>query len=183
MTKEQLETLAHLIRGLNAARSAMAALIGRPADIGNLGEAIAAAVFGIELVDPASRKGYDGMFLKGALAGKTVDIKWYPRLENLLALDPENPPHYYLVMAGPRGDPESPRSAPRPWCIESVYLFNGPELIARCRKREVAVGVATTVRKADWVEAEIYPKDRNQVLTLTSEERRWLEMFAPGRVA
>jgi hypothetical protein len=42
--------------------------------------------------------------------------------------------------------------------------------------------VATSVRKADWTEAEVYPEANNPTLVLTEKQRRLLALFAPNRV-
>ena len=76
---EDLGLLASLIRQRNAAEIKIAAIIGRPASIGHLGEYIASKIFNIDLVRSASHKAIDGHFSDGPLAGRSVNIKWYAR--------------------------------------------------------------------------------------------------------
>jgi hypothetical protein len=98
-----LERLAELIRVRNDASRAIAEHIGRPAQIGHVGDYIAARVFDIGLVASGSHKAIDGHFRSGPLAGRSVNVKWYGREESLLDLTPDCLPDDYLVMTGPRG--------------------------------------------------------------------------------
>jgi len=67
----------------------------------HLGEWIAAQIFGIELAASSPETGIDGRFTIGLLRGRTVDVKWYPKLEGMLALKPAPALDYYLVLIGP----------------------------------------------------------------------------------
>lgn len=96
-----LPRLAALVRQRNAIDEEIAALIGRPALPGRIGELIAAEVFDIELERSAAAAGYDGVFRSGHLAGATVNVKFYPKREGLLDI-PEAVPDYFLVLTGPR---------------------------------------------------------------------------------
>lgn len=73
-TKE-LEQLARAIKQRNVVAAEIARIVDRPALIGSVGEYIAAWIFGIQLEQSAVRKGIDGHFARGNLAGKTVNIK------------------------------------------------------------------------------------------------------------
>jgi len=98
----KLEQLAQLIRDKNRVEDAIADVIGRPALMGWVGEYIAASIFGIELEQSAARKSIDGHFVRGPLAGKTVNIKWYGKMEGLLDITPGHLPDFHLVMTGPK---------------------------------------------------------------------------------
>ena len=100
-----LERLADLISRMNQINEEIAALIGRPALQGHIGEYIASKVFDIELEESASKKGVDGRFIDGPLRGRTVNIKIYGKREGLLDITLDNLADYYLVMAGPSSQP------------------------------------------------------------------------------
>jgi hypothetical protein len=169
--------LAELIRTRNVVTKEIADLIQRPALIGHVGEFIASHIFGIALEESASQKGIDGLFTIGQLAGKSVNIRWYAKRENLLDIRPDALPEYYLVLAGPESSVPSSRGGVRPWLIESVYLFDARELVDRVRARGVKIGVATRVRQELWDEAEVYPTPTNTRLVLSEEQRRLLARF------
>jgi hypothetical protein len=173
----RLVRLAELIKKKNAIDGEIAAMVGRPAQVGHVGEYIAAQVFGIELNWSASQKGIDGYFTTGSLMGRSVNIKWYGKHEGLLDLTPEWPPDYYLVLAGPRSVAGSSRGAVRPWVIESMFLFDARSLIRVLQARGIKLGVATSVIGQLWNEAEVYPVQRNSLLTLSDEQRSMLELF------
>ena len=69
----QLIELVALLRQYNQIGSQIAAIIGRPAQIGHIGEFIASQIFDIELEKIANAKAIDGRFRVGALAGKSVN--------------------------------------------------------------------------------------------------------------
>ena len=173
-----LEQLAAMIRQRNRVARDIASVIGRPGQMGHIGEFIASQVFGIQLEESASRKAVDGHFTQGPLAGCSVDIKWYALQEGLLNISPSDLPDFYLVLAGPRSISQSSRGGFRPWTIASVHLFQASELTHDLRKRGVKVGVASSVRQVLWQEAEIYPQQRNRRLVLTPGQREKLALFA-----
>ena len=76
---DDLVQLAGLIRRRNQLEQEITALIQRPAQIGHLGEYIAAHIFDIMLEQSAAHKGFDGRFTDGPLQGRTVNVKWYAR--------------------------------------------------------------------------------------------------------
>ncbi len=174
---DELIALAELIRRRNAVEQDISAIIGRPALIGHVGEFIASRVFDIRLERSAVAKGIDGRFLSGPLAGKTVNVKWYAKHERLLDIRLDALPDYYLVLAGPRTPAASSRGTTRPWLIESVFLFDAQELVAKLRERGVKIGVATSVVRAFWDEAELYPTQRDRELILTAEQQEKLSLF------
>jgi hypothetical protein len=65
----------------------------------------------------------------------------------------------------------------RPWLIEAVYLFDAKELLGVLKKRGVKIGVATSVAKCLWAEAEIYPHQQNRQLMLNDNQRKLLGSF------
>ena len=69
------------------------------------------------------------------------------------------------------------RGEVRPWLINAVYLFEANELIQKLNLRKVKFGVATSITKGYWTEAEIYPKQINLELLLTEEQRSQLSLF------
>lgn len=54
-------------------------------------------------------------------------------------------PDFYLVLTGPQAVAASSRGTTRPWLIESVYLFPGPDTVLKLRSRGVKVGIASSV--------------------------------------
>ena len=97
-----MEHLASLIQQRNAVDKEIAAVIGRPALSGHFGEFIVTQVFDVELHDSAVQKGSDGRFTNASHEGKTVEIKYYPKLEGLLDMKTDSQPDFYLVLTGPR---------------------------------------------------------------------------------
>jgi hypothetical protein len=142
-----LEELSRLLAEMNSVGNRISEITNRPATIGHTGKYIASRVFDIELESSAAAKGYDGVFMSGRLAGSTVNIKWYGKLEFMLDINPEAVPDYYLVMSGPKSQPQSSRGSIRPWVINIVFLFHGPELLADLKARGVKIGTATSVQK------------------------------------
>jgi len=174
---ESLIRLADLLQRRNAVDAEIAALIGRPAIRGHLGEWIAATIFGIELHVSAATKSSDGRFLTGPLAGSTVNVKCYSEYSGLLDMHPESGPEFYLVLTGPKASANSSRGTTQPFVIESVFLFDGVDLLKALHARAVKISVATSVVSRLWREAEIYPETRNSILPLSDEQRRWLSLF------
>jgi hypothetical protein len=99
---DDLTQLAGLIRRRNLLEREITALVGRPAQIGHVGEYIASRIFHVTLEESASHKSIDGRFGAGPLQGRTVNIKWYAMQEGLLDITPEAPPDFYLVLTGPK---------------------------------------------------------------------------------
>jgi len=169
---DDLERLAGLVRIKNKADAAIAELIGRPSAPGNVGEFVAAAVFAIQLTPSGSHPGYDGVFTAGHLAGKTVNIKTYSRHESVLDISP-HPCDYYLIMTGP-----ADQAPVLPWVIDSVFMFERERLLAVLRARKVKIGIATSVRKADWETARVFPPQRASPLRLSESQLAQLALFS-----
>ncbi len=175
---DTLEHLASLIGGRNEIEAKISAIIGRPAHSGHIGEFVASGIFDIELAESAAQKGIDGHFSSGPLAGKSVNIKKYSTDQGLLDIVLESPPDFYLVLTGLRIPPVSSRGTTQPWTIESVFLFDAASLVQQLRQRGVKIGVATSVRRHQWDEAEIYPSANNRALRLTSDQTSMIQMFS-----
>jgi hypothetical protein len=173
-----LPRLAELLRARNTVESNIANLLQCDVDLSNVGEQIAANIFGIRLTPTLNYGGPAGIFTHPALAGKTVDIRWYPRREGFLNIHTDPAPDYTLVLAGPRLDPNEARALVNPWIITSAYLFHMPDLLATLRARGVRVGPRVSVNSQLWERAEIFPTQRNTGLLLNNEQRQFLRLFA-----
>jgi hypothetical protein len=165
--------LAELIRLKNEADARIAEMIGRPALSGNIGEFVASRIFDVELMKSGIHPGHDGVFRSGRFAGKTVNIKAYARHERILDVG-RHPRDYYLVLTGPDGPGKDPR-----WGICSVFLLDGLELDASIARRGVQIGVATSVPKAEWEAARVFPVTESSPLPLSDEQAAMLEALAP----
>jgi len=143
----------------------------------HVGEYIASKIFDIKLESSAAAKGIDGRFNTGILEGKTVNIKLYGKKENLLDISIANLADYYLVLCGDDGDLLSSKGKTRPLVISQVFLFNMNSLMLKLKKRGVQIGIATSVRKADWEEAMIYPRLNNEVFRLDDNKIRLIKLF------
>jgi len=174
----ELERIAELLEKRKQIDREISKIIGRPALVGHMGEYIASKIFQIKLEDSATAKGIDGVFIKGSLKGKTVNIKLYGKREGILDIALDNLADYYLVLTGPKSAATTSRKSSRPIVISNVYLSKMTELISKLRKRGVKIGIATSVAKYYWAEAEIYPHKINDKLELTREQVRLLELFA-----
>jgi hypothetical protein len=173
---EFLKKLAQLIKERNTLDNQIAEIIGYPAEKGHIGEFIASKIFNIIQNKSATQKGHDGIFSDGLLQGKTVNVKFYPKRESILDLQPKFPPDYYLVLAGPKSKAVSSRSTTRPWTIESVFLFDAYKLHSFLQGK-VKLGIATSIKENLWKEAEIYPNQTNKVLFLSELQKNYLRLF------
>ena len=174
---EDLEQLAKLIKRKNLSDGEIARIIGRPVERGHAGEYLAAHIFNISLQHSASTKGIDGYFNNGKLKGKTVNIKWYGKLEGLLDILPQYLPDFYLVMTGPKAPAVSSRRMTRPWTIAHVFLFETSKLIKDLATRDVKIGVATSVKSRIWEAAEIYPEQKNDLLIMSDRQKDLIALF------
>lgn len=172
-----LERLAGLLRVRNTNEVEITRVIGRPAQLGHIGEYIAGQIFDIALEYSAVHPGSDGRFRSGPLAGKSVNIKMYGKREGLLDIHPAYVPDYYLVLTGPKSTVMSSKGAARPWVINEVFLFEAEPLIDRLRARGVKLGVATSVRVEEWESARIYPGSPGSPLELTRGQQDSLRLF------
>ena len=176
MNLDKIAELAQLIKIRNEVDNLIAATINRPAFVGHIGEYIASQIFDIKLCDSATTQAIDGIFNSGELHGKSVNIKYYSKQENLLDITPTVFPDFYVVLTGPKGQPASSKGKTRPFAINSVFLFDAKQLIEILNSRKVKVGVATSVISALWNSAQIYPA-QGDLLQLTEEMRQQLAKF------
>jgi hypothetical protein len=174
-----LAELAELLRERNVIDACIGRLINRPMTAGHAGEWIASRIFDIELEPSAVAKAIDGRFRSGPLAGRSVNVKWYLKRENLLDMTEDPSLDYYLVLAGPKASSRDDRTL-RPWRIDAVYLFDAQALLAQQRARGVKTGIAAGVRAEQWQAAEIYPTQTCQALILGEDERDKLRLFTPA---
>jgi hypothetical protein len=172
-----LAQLAKLIKIRNQTEIDITNLIGRPAQIGHIGEFIASKVFNTSLQESASYKGIDGYFTSGSLINRSVNIKWYAKLERILDININALPDYYLVVVGPLSTKMNSRGEARPWLIDGVFLFEAKELVEQLLSRQAKVGIATSISKRYWSQAEIYPHQANPLLILTEEQQKQLSLF------
>ena len=173
-----MKHLASLLRLRNAIDKEIAAVIGRPALSWHFGEFIAAQVFDVGLHGSTVEKGSNGRFTNGPREGKTVDIQYQSKRTGILNIKTESPPDFYLVLTGPRENAASSRGTTLPWVIESAYLFDAAALIPRLTAK---IGIATSVRREFWDEAEIYPRS-NPTFMLTQDQRDTLALFTEAAV-
>ena len=175
--KPELLKLAELIAQRNKISEKIAAIVGRPAQVGHVGEFISSIIFDIKLEESATKKAIDGYFRTGTLAGKSVNVKWYGKQESTLDITPHLLPDYYLVMTGPKSPASSSRGDVRPWLVKYVYLFDAENLVSDLSQRNLKIGIATSVRQSYWKDAEIYPHQQNQNYIVTEEQKEMLQIF------
>lgn len=177
MSPDDARRLGELLRQRNRIDAEIAALINRPMAAGHLGEWIAAQVFDLQLEPSATATAIDGRFRSGHLAGRSVNVKWYLTREGILDMTTSEVLDYYLVMTGPLAAAASSLGGVRPWCIHNVYLFDARQLLEAQRVRGVKIGIASSVPKALWAAAEIFPAAANDQFAVTAEQRAVLEIF------
>ena len=174
---DDLQRLAGLLRARNANEVEITDVIGRPAQLGHIGEYIAGQIFDVALEQSAVHPGSDGRFRAGPLVGKSVNIKMYGKREGLLDVRLEYVPDYYLVLTGPKSMAMNSNAATRPWGIDEVFLFEAEPLIDRLRDRGVKIGVATSVREEEWESARIYPVSSDSPLDLSQDQQDGIRLF------
>jgi hypothetical protein len=133
---QDLIHLADLIHVSNYVNGRISQIIGRPANIGALGEHIASRIFEIDLHENAVTKASNGTFrLPPALAGRSGSIKFYSRMGGLFdmaaSLDRASHPEYYLVLSGPIPKSATTKGTQAPLVIECVYLFDADLLLSK----------------------------------------------------
>lgn len=101
----------------------------------------------------------------------------YGKQEGILDITLDSLADYYLVLTGPKLAPSSSRGTSRQIVISNVYLFEMTKLVNELRKRGMKIGIAISVAKPYWKEAEIYPRSINDKLELTKEQVRLLKLF------
>ncbi|NUQ87972.1 MAG: hypothetical protein HOQ43_05865 [Glycomyces artemisiae] len=178
MSSAEIKAIAMLLRARNAIDERIADVVGRPAAHGHLSDWIAAQVFDIAL-EPTADRAIDGYFRTGPLAGRSVNIKHYPRNQGLLDMTDAEDLDTYLVLTGPRG---TSAAAHRPWSIEHVYLFDAQGLYDTLHSEMRRIGVATSIPSRYWDQAEIHPVSRNANFPLSAEQTAALEEFRADAV-
>lgn len=179
VTDPEIEQIAGLLRERNAIDAKIAKIISRPMTAGHLGEWLAARIFRIELEPTAVTAAFDGRFTSGPLQGRRVNVKWYLKREGVLDMTKSETLDYYLVLTGPATAALSSRGGIRPWCIESVCLFDAKQLLTELSSRGVRTGTASSVRNTQWDAAEIYPRPNNPLITVEPEQAALLQLFVP----
>ncbi len=156
---DELTHLADLLTRRNAIDDEIAAVIGRPALVGHIGEFIASCVFDIELAPSATNRGHDGRFRSGPLAGRTVNVKYYGKREGILDMRADALPDVFLVLAGPSTSPGSSAGSTRPFQIAEVFAFDAAALVRALQSPSSPpkIGTATSVRKELWEAARVFP--------------------------
>ena len=97
-----------------------------------------------------------------------MNIKIYGKREGLLDITLSNLADYYLVMTGPYSQFITSKGTVRPIVISNVYLFNMKKFLGELKKRAVKIGVATSVAKKYWDEAEVYMNQTKYVFSFWS---------------
>ncbi|MEU6077633.1 hypothetical protein [Micromonospora sp. NPDC047074] len=173
---ETLRQLAALLRTRDELDARIAALTGRSARPGDVGEFIAAQVFDIELAATATQAGYDGIFRSGPLAGRTVNVKTYGDALTGIDISPYQC-DFYLVLSGPPRQPGAVRH--HQWRISAAYLFEASALLDTLAARGVKIGVATSLRRGDVEAAQVFPvTGQTALLRLAPEQTALLSEFA-----
>ena len=175
-----LEKLVTLLSEMNSIGEKVSEITQRPASRGHTGEYIAAEIFDIELEESANAKGFDGRFRSGSLAGRTVNVKWYGKLEYMLDINPDALPDFFLVMTGPKALEMTSKGGIRPWLIDYVFLFNAAELMIELNARGVKIGIATSVQKHEWQNSEIYPNKRSMGYRMSDDQMGQVAAFGSG---
>lgn len=156
---DELTHLANLLTRRNTIDDEIAAVIGRPALVGHLGEFIASCVFDIELAPSATTRGHDGRFRSGPLEGRSVDVKYYGKREGLLDMRADALPDVFLVLSGPATAVGSSAGSTRPFQIAEVFAFDAAALVRAIQSASIPpkIGTATSVRKELWEAARVFP--------------------------
>ena len=174
---DELKTLGDLIKTKNDIETQISQIIGRPAEKGHIGEFVAGKIFDLKLHEDATKRGNDGVFRSGPLAGKNVNVKLYGKRENILDFNPKDPAEYYLVLTGPKSSTASSRGTNRPLVINSVFLFESGQLIKQLKERNVKIGNQVSITQEQWNDAEIFPNQRNNQLPVTEKQKELLRLF------
>jgi hypothetical protein len=173
---EDLQRLALLLKQMNTIGNEISKIIQRPALTGHLGEFIAGRIFDIDLEPSATSRGKDGRFRTGVLVGQTVNVKCYPKLESL-DMREDSLPEVYLVLTGPRSPTATSRGTSRPFVIDHVFLFEAEALCGELRSRGVKIQTGTSLLRAQWNAAEVYPHNTTVRYTFSDAQRAMLALF------
>ncbi len=171
----ELPQLASLLKSRNTIDRKIAAIIGHPTQVQEVGEYIASVIFGIKL-EEHPQKGSDGWFTQGPLTGHSVDVQWPIKSDGIIHLKTDPLPDYYLVLVGSK-EVSSLHTLSIPWVIETVHLFHSSELMTALRERGVQVGTGTSITGPLWERSEIYPRQRENRLMLSPQQLEMLALF------
>ena len=175
---KSLQKIAELIKTRNRIDDSISKIIERPACASHVGEFVASRIFDLTLHQAATHKGSDGYFSDGRLKGKSVNIKFCSKNKGLLNIVSKSAPDFYLVLTGPRAGAASSRGTTSPWKIVSVFLFHHDALVRELKRHGPKnIGIATSVRRQYWDEAEIYPSPTNASLPLSQRQAQMLQLF------
>jgi hypothetical protein len=179
---QDLTHLADLIRIRNYVNSSVSRIINHPAEVGHIAEYLMGVILDVELNDVPNAKATDGVFSGGALAGKSVNVKYRAAQSKLLNLeeflDPSLHAHFYLSVQGPKSASKTSAGRELPFVVSSIYLFESSALIPQIAKPGKA-DLGRFVPTALWQAAMIFPQQVNQALILSDEQRAALALFAP----
>src|SRR5690242_3582032 len=84
---QDLTHLADLIRIRNFVNSSVSRIINHPAEVGHIAEYLMGVILDIELNAVTNAKATDGTFRGGALAGKSMNVKFRAAQSRLLNLE------------------------------------------------------------------------------------------------
>lgn len=112
-------------------------------------------------------------FAAGGSPARPSTSKAYARHERILDVG-RHPRDFYLVLTGPEGPGKDLRCG-----ISSVFLLDSLELDASIARRGVQISVATSVPKAEWEAARVFPVTESLPLPLSEEQVAMLELLAP----
>ena len=176
---DELERFADLVRTWNAINRALGRFLGRSASSGHITEDIASRIIHILLEQRANHPVSDGTFTAGALAGKSVNVKWRgggSRTVNVK--DVNHLPDYFLSFVGPKKSAiTDPSPGYHPFSIKEVCLFEAETLATLLREKGKEKGHMTSVQKQVWDQARIYPQHEHSPIRLTPEQETMLALF------
>jgi hypothetical protein len=66
------------------------------------------------------------------------------------------------------------RGRARPWIIEAIFLFDAQEVSSQLETQGVRIGIASSVRKRLWEQAEIFPNHRYAKFIVSEEQEKQL---------
>src|SRR5437588_5155010 len=142
-----LPQLASLLKSRDAIDYKIATIIGHPTQVQSVGEYIASVIFGIALTRKiVVHKNSDGHFVRGPLAGQTVDVQWRTKHDGILHLKTDPLPDYYLVFVRSK-DATAVHSLSIPWVIESAHRSHSAEQLRSLRERVVHLWTRTTITR------------------------------------
>src|SRR5688572_20159606 len=127
---DSVAAVARLVRERNQIDGEISRIINRPVLNGHLGEWLASLLFDIDLEPAPSSEAYDGRFASGALAARTVGIKWLGTRAGNLDLGSADGPDFCLVFTGHQALALTTKGIARPLQIDACHLFDTRRLVA-----------------------------------------------------